>query len=157
MVQRFLSEPWAKWCVSSAEWKTAVHGWALPRGLKGTKFAAGTPRGPDRFSQVSAHPILPNGLPEFLLSLLSSSVFFLGGSVLEIILQSRPGWAYYPARVSLGGSIESVGSHRVAQGDFFHHRRDECASSRAISARETSALGRGNERQRQAYRCDLPE
>src|SRR5882672_12523464 len=90
-------------------------------------------------------------------SLFSSSVFFLGGNVLEIILQSRPGWAYYPARVSRGGSSESVGSHRVPQGNFLHHRRDECASSCAISARETGPLGRGNECKRQAYRCDLPE
>src|ERR1700680_2981108 len=78
-----------------------------------------------------------------LYSLFSCIVFFLGATVVEIILQSRPGCAYYPATVSLGGSIESVGSHRVAQGNFFHHRRDECASSRAISARETGALGRG--------------
>ncbi len=91
--------------------------------MNGTTLSAGKPLEPDRFSQAGAYPILPNGLPESLLSFLSASVFFLGGNVLEIILQSRPGWAYYPARVSLGGPIESVGSHRVAQGNFFHHRR----------------------------------
>src|SRR5438552_5528921 len=83
----------------------------------------------------------------------SGRVFWL----LEFILQSTLGWAYYPARVSRGGSCESVGSHRVPEGSFLHHRRDECAPSRAISARETGALGRGDERERKAYRGDLAE
>src|SRR5713101_1455336 len=63
----------------------------------------------------------------------------------EFMLQSRAGWAYYPARISRGGSSESFGSHRVPQGSVLHHGRDECASGRAISARETGAFGRRDE------------
>src|SRR5712692_5882099 len=71
--------------------------------------------------------------------------FFCDGSYLEFMLQSRVGWAYYPARMSRGGSSEGSGSDRVPQGSFLHYGRDKCSPGSTISAREASAFGRRDE------------